>query len=1581
MMDMYCYTDSLTLTNNPQLEGGSEGVYMFRNRFLSMVLLVGMLISQSVPRALAATDCDHAQFVSDLTVPDGSSFAPGATFTKTWRLMNIGTCGWTTAYTLVWAGGDSVGAPLSVRLPVDVAPGQMVDVSVNLTAPTAGGHYKSLFKISNPSGVQFGIGASASDPFWADFNVVEVNAVIYDFLANAPYAQWKSGAGILPFPGTSGDSRGFAYQVNNPHLEDDSFDSSPGLLIVPQNKFNGYLQATYPEFQIQQGDRLQTLVNCEFGATSCYVTFRIDYLLSNGVQKTLWSWKEAYDKRFYRADIDLSSLAGQKVRFVFMLLSTGFASGDRAIWGSPRIVRAGTTQPPAPPATLTQLPPLPATATPLGQPPPTIQPTGCDKAAFVTDVTVQDGTSFAPGAAFTKTWRLKNAGSCTWTTSYKLVYYSGEQMSAPTMVNLPWSAGFGQAVDISVNMVAPSTAGKYRGYWILANATGQFFGIGTDASKPVWVEINVSGEAPINTGYDFTSNVCSAEWKSGAGMLPCPGTDGNTNGFVIKLDSPKLEDGSTGAPGLLTFPQNRFNGYIQGFYPTFTVQPGDKFQTTAGCEYGAAGCYITFRLDYMTASGFIGTFWQWREQNEGKYYAANVDLTPLAGRSVRFILTTLATGSATNDRALWGSPRIVRGGGAPPTTPAPPTANWPVYINSTYGFNFKYPPGSERFFETTNNILINMPIAAGTNLMEKYLQMSVNENVNPCQSPLSDTSRPGSPTETVVFNGIPFFKQIGGDAGAGNLHEWVGYSTLKNNACISMDFVLHSLAAGAFDPPVPEFDKVAESAVFTQVMSTFAWNAPPTPTATPTPTSTLAPPTVAPPPVVASPLIDKLVMIDASNGWAIGNSYVLRTMDGGATWYNVTPPGAAGSIRSNFFPNINTGWVLISVSPPGPPGPGSLYRTTDGGLNWVHYDVPFNSGYLQFLDNTHGFVMTILGAAMNKQAVALYQTSDGGATWVRKYINDPTVSGYGNSLPLGGHKNGMTFRDITTGWVGGDTPADGFVYLYKTTNSGVTWSQQPLALPAGYESAETTTTAPTFFGLNDAILPVRMITSTGTVLFIYISHNGGTTWTRSSDSLHQGSHLDFISANNGFAWDPTGLFHFTSNAGGSWSNITPNVNFGDSIRDMDFVSTTTGWVLDTDTNGNSALYRTTDGGATWTLLFGSVPANTPVPPPTATPVPSPVEFAQTIINALNARNFDAVKASMDQLFSFAYWQSQGTSYTPDLAIEGLRGNLSTSTPLVSDANKDLTALLGGSNPYSIMGLDPAKSQALFVSGWGSDGKSEAILYVTRRADGSLYFHSVLIAPGGFARFATSTPAPLQGPYAVIRVAANDVLNIRSGAGASQPVVGSFAPDAVNVMRTGPTANADNATWVEVQNPNGGTGWVNSYYLTEYVSHDAFCADTRITVLIEQLKGSMNQSNGDMFATLVSPTHGVNVRLWAYSSEVNFNTSNAQTIFTSTDSYNWGGGPSGIPDVGSFKDIIQPKLLEVLNAPNMETYCDNLTNVFPLSTPWPYTNIHYYNLYKPSTTQADLNFRTWLIGFEYINGQPYLYSMVTIVWEP
>jgi len=1556
---------------------------MFK-RLLGTILLVGILMTQSVPQAqvYAQTLCDQAQFVSDVTVPDGSSFAPGAAFTKTWRLKNSGTCTWTTSYTLVWAGGDQMGSPVSTVLPVQVAPGQTADLSVNLTAPAASGHYKGLWKLANASGVQFGIGDAANTAFWADINVVDnttvQNAVqnvaaattwtAFDFLEYAPSSSWWSGAGALTFPGVTGDSRGFANFVDQPHLEDGTFDTSKGLLMAPQNKTDGYIQMTSPGVLIAAGDKLITRVGCEYSATSCYVTFRIDYLKSNGAQYKYWSWKEAYDGRYYDASIDLTPLAGQGVRFVFMTLATGSASGDRALWVAPHIVRTtggttpvpptvtpgpGPTQPPSsggvvsnpyirqlfmkdtfngwalgdsyllrttnggttwinvtpPNATFangatgyfsssstgwfltgesklyrttngglqwtaysvpfsngyvrftdsyhgfvlsiigtgmnkqavtlhktndggatwiknydnTPTLPNPSTSLPFsghkngmtfrdslagwvggdipmngyfyfyrttdagknwsqqslsipagyesaymnltaptffgiyngilpvwmgrtegrdlvtytttnggiswnrsagfakgaefvdyfstkggftwdhsgifqvtsnaggtwthispninfgddfrgmdfvstttgwviqghpdnstslykttdggvtwtllstnkpgGTPTDTPVPSACDKAAFVTDVTIQDGTVFAPNAPFTKTWRLKNVGTCTWTTSYKLVFQSGDQMSGPASLNLPTSVAPDQTVDISVNLTAPATAGHYRGYWILNNASGASFGIGTNSTSPFWVDINVAGDTPTNTAFDFTANMCAAQWKSGVGVLPCPGADGSSSGFVVKLDAPKLEDGSTSAPGLLTSPQNKFDGYIQGFYPEFTVQAGDRFQAKVGCQQGQ-NCYVTYRLNYMTTSGWIGTFWQWRESNDGKYYTADVDLSPLAGKKVKFILTILATGTATGDRAIWSAPRIYRAGAGTPVTPPPPTAgptsqtsDWPFFTSPQYGFNFQYPPGSVVFNSVPESAIINLPIVTGTTLVEKYLSLNVVQNASTCADPTTGSS---PPPESVTINGTTFLKDVGLDGGMSQTRAVTSYTTTRGNFCYSFLFVLHSIHAS--DPPLPDYDAAAESAVIQQIMQSFGW----------------------------------------------------------------------------------------------------------------------------------------LASAPN--------------------------------------------------------------------------------------------------------------TSTST-------------------------------------------------------SITPTATF------------------------------------------------TATPPTT-----SAAAFAQSMVDALNARNFDAVKAKMGQTFATAFWESQGTSSTPDQAIDAFRNLYVGTAPITSDSAKDLNSLLGGLNPIGIMGLDPAKTYALFVSGWGPDGQSEAILYVVSRTDGSLFFYGMLYAP---TKFIHETPSPtptsasvtLTGPYAVVRVAPGDVLNVRSTAGSGNPVVGTFDTEATNVMRTGPTTTAEGAEWVQVQNPNGGTGWVNSSYLTEQVTHDAFCGDTRIQPFIDKFTQALNSSDGNLLSTLVSPTHGVNFRLWKYSAGADFTPTTAKDIFTSTTSYDWGGGPSGTPDVGTFSNEVKPNYLDALNASNREIYCDNLTKVFPLSDPWPFHTIRYYNIYKPATPNIYFDFRTLLIGVEFINNQPYLYSVITIVWEP
>jgi hypothetical protein len=241
------------------------------------------------------------------------------------------------------------------------------------------------------------------------------------------------------------------------------------------------------------------------------------------------------------------------------------------------------------------------------------------------------------------------------------VFNTGEQMNGPAAVNFPNNVSINQTVDLSVTLKAPATAGTYRGYWMLKNASGALFGIGTSANKPFWVEIKVSGTSAGSVVYDFVNNYCSAQWNTGAGLRPCPGAQDDAEGFVLKQDAPVPENGVTSStPGLLVAPQNIYNGYIQGVYPAVTVQNGDRFQTTVGCQSGHVNCNVTYRLDYRIGSGPIQTFWVFREVYEGRVYQADLNLNRLAGQNVQFILTVLATGSATDDRAYWVGARVYR---------------------------------------------------------------------------------------------------------------------------------------------------------------------------------------------------------------------------------------------------------------------------------------------------------------------------------------------------------------------------------------------------------------------------------------------------------------------------------------------------------------------------------------------------------------------------------------------------------------------------------------------------------------------------------------------------------------------------------------------------------------------------------------------------------------------------------------------------------------------------------------------------------------------------------------------------------
>ncbi len=170
-----------------------------------------------------------------------------------------------------------------------------------------------------------------------------------------------------------------------------------------------------------------------------------------------------------------------------------------------RLTEAGTLTPPASPTVKASDTPA-STSTPTAGPPtstkmpvsttsPTTATRLCDQAEAGSpiDVTIPDDTNMSPGQSFTKVWRLRNAGTCSWSKNYSIAVFSGEPMSAPNSVPMPKQIDPGQTVDISVDLIAPTSAGSYQGNWKLRNAAGTWFGIGPGGSSPFWVRIIVSG--------------------------------------------------------------------------------------------------------------------------------------------------------------------------------------------------------------------------------------------------------------------------------------------------------------------------------------------------------------------------------------------------------------------------------------------------------------------------------------------------------------------------------------------------------------------------------------------------------------------------------------------------------------------------------------------------------------------------------------------------------------------------------------------------------------------------------------------------------------------------------------------------------------------------------------------------------------------------------------------------------------------------------------------------------------------------------------------------------------------------------
>ena len=151
-----------------------------------------------------------------------------------------------------------------------------------------------------------------------------------------------------------------------------------------------------------------------------------------------------------------------------------------------------STVTPLPVATLANIAPV---ATTIG-----VNPTSsCNMMSYVNDVTIPDNTAMTPGQTFTKTWKVRNSGTCAWEAGYKFAFTGGDAMSGQTYT-LPQSVPANTDVEISVAMTAPNKSGSVRGNWRMSTSAGQFFG------DEVYLVILVSGSgAPAPTATETST--------------------------------------------------------------------------------------------------------------------------------------------------------------------------------------------------------------------------------------------------------------------------------------------------------------------------------------------------------------------------------------------------------------------------------------------------------------------------------------------------------------------------------------------------------------------------------------------------------------------------------------------------------------------------------------------------------------------------------------------------------------------------------------------------------------------------------------------------------------------------------------------------------------------------------------------------------------------------------------------------------------------------------------------------------------------------------------------------------------------
>jgi len=243
----------------------------------------------------------------------------------------------------------------------------------------------------------------------------------------------------------------------------------------------------------------------------------------------------------------------------------------------------------------------------------------------------------------------------------------------------------------------------------------------------------------------------------------------------------------------------------------------------------------------------------------------------------------------------------------------------------------------------------------------------------------------------------------------------------------------------------------------------------------------------------------------------------------------------------------------------------------------------------------------------------------------------------------------------------------------------------------------------------------------------------------------------------------------------------------------------------------------------------------------------------------------------------------------------------------------------------------------------------------------------------------ASPLETEGGYAVVWMPLEEKLKVYNPAGIAGNLVDELPYDQGGIHLTGNSTALGSSIWVEITVMGDDPGWVNAWNLTENVDPTIFCDDPQVLIRLQELQDALESEDGILLAQGINPSRGLIIRHDWWNPEVIIPQDSIPTLFQDYHEIDWGvlsGGDFQI--LGSFKDVLYPSLATVLLDEQ-----DPVCNVLPIGTTsreaiWPseYSSLNYYAFHLPAPEDGNqFDWQTWVVGFEYIGGVPYITVLI------